>query len=68
MSTTDLMTVGEVAGMLRVPLSWIYARTSGSGEQLPYLKVGRHLRFRRSAIEAWLEAQSRNSQKLPVSN
>ena len=64
----DLLTIEEVAGLLRVPKSWIYARTSGEGEQIPFLKLGRHLRFRRSEIEAWLAAQSRNSQKLPVTN
>ncbi len=64
----DLLNVEEVAAMLRVPTSWIYARTSGKGEQLPYLKIGRHLRFRRAEILEWVEGQSRNSQKLPVTN
>lgn len=61
---SELMTVAEVSALLRVPASWIYARTSGNGEQLPFLKLGRHLRFRRAEIEAWLEKQSRNSTDL----
>lgn len=68
MQGLDLLTVDEVAAMLRVPKSWVYGRTSGEGEPIPFLKIGRHLRFRRAAILEWVEAQSRNSQKLPVSN
>jgi excisionase family DNA binding protein len=64
----DLMTVAELSALLRVPPSWIYAKTSGGGEQLPFLKLGRHLRFRRSEIEVWLAAQSRNSENRRVPN
>ena len=61
MMTGDLLTVKEVAAMLRVPNSWIYGHTSGEGERIPFLKVGRHLRFRRSEIEQWLQSRSRNN-------
>jgi excisionase family DNA binding protein len=56
----DLMTVEEVAAMLRVPKSWVYGHTSGEGERIPFLKIGRHLRFRRSEIQEWLQSRSRN--------
>ena len=60
----ELMTVEEVAQMLRVPCSWVYARTSGeSADSLPFLKIGRHLRFRRAEIEHWLESCHRNALK-----
>lgn len=60
----ELLTVDEVAQMLRVPASWVYARTSGeSADKLPFLKIGRHLRFRRAEIEHWLESCERNGLK-----
>jgi predicted DNA-binding transcriptional regulator AlpA len=59
MSSNDLMTVTEVAGLIRVPVSWVYARTcpqSVKGDRsIPFLRLGRHLRFRRSEIEKWVE-------------
>jgi excisionase family DNA binding protein len=56
----DLLTVGEVAALLRVPASWIYARTADAGlEEIPHLKLGRHLRFRRAEVLAWIEAKHR---------
>jgi excisionase family DNA binding protein len=56
----DLLTVGELALLLRVPASWIYARTAdGAVETIPHLKLGRHLRFRRSEVLPWVEGHHR---------
>jgi excisionase family DNA binding protein len=56
----DLLTVGELASLLRVPNSWIYARTAeGAVETIPHLKLGRHLRFRRSEVLSWVEGHHR---------
>jgi excisionase family DNA binding protein len=58
----DLLTVGEVAKLLRVPASWIYARTADAGlEEIPHLKLGRHLRFRRAEVEGWVERHHRGA-------
>jgi len=58
----DLLTVGEVAALLRVPASWIYARTADAGvEEIPHLKLGRHLRFRRAEVETWVERHHRGA-------
>jgi excisionase family DNA binding protein len=48
----DVLTVGEVARFLRVPQSTIYKLTRL--EQLPAVKVGKHLRFTRRDIAAWV--------------
>ena len=65
----DLLKVEEVAALLRVPKSWIYMRTyEGAPEAIPHIKLGRHLRFRRSEIVAWVESQHRTGANLPVSN
>jgi excisionase family DNA binding protein len=51
-----LLTVHEVAEILKVPTSRVYERTRRRGvERLPHLKVGKYLRFRLSEIEQYLE-------------
>ena len=55
--TSTLLDVLELAEYLRVPQSWIY--DNHQQLELPALKVGRHLRFRASDIEAWLESRKR---------
>jgi excisionase family DNA binding protein len=52
-----LLTVQEVAEILRVPVSWVYERTRRRGnEQLPHIKLGKYLRFRRTDVLGWLNA------------
>ena len=42
----ELMTVSEIAGFLKVPVSWVYERTRRHGvERLPHVKLGKYLRF-----------------------
>ena len=70
MNSSELLTVEDLSALLRVPSSWVYARTSKSsaaGEVLPHLKLGRHLRFRRAEVEAWIEGHHRDeSTPIPV--
>ncbi len=54
----SLLTVREVAALLRVPVSWVYERTRRRGnERLPHLKMGKYLRFRHQDIVEWLNSQ-----------
>jgi excisionase family DNA binding protein len=48
-----VMTVDEVAAYLRIPRSSVY-RLAQQGK-IPCQKAGRHWRFRRQALERWLE-------------
>jgi excisionase family DNA binding protein len=48
-----LLTAAEAAELLSVRRSWIYEAVRTG--QLPCLKVGRHIRFTRPLLEAWLE-------------
>ena len=52
----ELLTVEEVAALLKVDKSWVYARTRrrGSG-RLPHVKLGKYLRFDEKGIRAYLE-------------
>jgi excisionase family DNA binding protein len=45
-----LLTADEVAQILRVPKSWIYSHLS----ELPVIRLGRYVRFRRSEIDGFL--------------
>jgi excisionase family DNA binding protein len=47
-----LLTAHDVASMLGVPVSWVYAR-SRTGE-IPTVKLGRYYRYRLETIESWL--------------
>ncbi|MGH8067246.1 MAG: helix-turn-helix domain-containing protein [Candidatus Entotheonellia bacterium] len=49
----DVMTFEEVLAYLRIPRSSLY-KLAQEGK-IPSQKVGRHWRFRREAIDRWLE-------------
>lgn len=52
------LTVNDVATLLRVPVSWVYARTRmRSIERLPGIRLGKYWRFREEEIHAWVESQ-----------
>ena len=61
MTTTEaperLMTLVELSEMLGVPVSTLYAwRYRGEGPA--GYRIGRHVRYRRPVVEAWIEGQA----------
>ena len=54
---TELLTVHELARLLRVPESWIYNHRYHNSLPFPFVRVGRLLRFRRKDIESYLWRQ-----------
>ena len=55
-SDEDLLTVREVAEILRVPNSWVYERTRRrSRDRIPGFRLGKYWRFRLSDVKAWVE-------------
>jgi excisionase family DNA binding protein len=52
-----LLTADEVASFMRVTRSWVYAETRR--DALPHARLGRYVRYRRSAIERWLDESQR---------
>lgn len=46
-----LLTAGQVAERLQVPVSWVYAQARAG--RIPHLRLGRYRRFRTEAIDAW---------------
>jgi excisionase family DNA binding protein len=57
----ELLTVDEVASLLKVPKSWIYEHTRKRvGERLPHVKLGKYLRFFEGEVREFLKRCSRN--------
>ena len=55
-----LLSVEEVAALLKVPPSWVYDRTRlRTKERIPGFRLGKYWRFREADVLAWLERQLR---------
>lgn len=59
----ELLTVDEVAALLKVSRSWVYEHTRSRGmprsERLPHIKVGKYVRFEARAVRAFLDGKCR---------
>ncbi|MGH9505042.1 MAG: helix-turn-helix domain-containing protein [Terriglobales bacterium] len=50
----EILTPEEVAELLRVPLTWVYEKSRPRCRNpLPCNRVGRYIRFSRSAVLEW---------------
>lgn len=57
-----LLTVEEVAELLKVPVSWVYEHTRRRGrDRLPGFHLGKYWRFDEDEIRAWIECQRSGS-------
>jgi excisionase family DNA binding protein len=52
-----LLTAEQVARLLGIPRSSVYEYARRGEDPLPAVRVGRHVRFHRSALERWLGEQ-----------
>ena len=52
-----LLTADEVAELLRVTKAWVYTETRA--KRIPHVPLGRYVRYRRSAVLAWIDALER---------
>lgn len=58
---SHLLTVSEVAQLLQVPVSWVYARTRHRTKgRLPGYRLGKYWRFDREQVLAWVERHQAN--------
>ena len=48
----ELLTLEELSQVLKVEPHWIYSKTRTKG--IPYIKLGKYLRFRKAEIQEWL--------------
>lgn len=51
--TGSLLTAAEVAELLGVPTTWVYEQSRRG--RIPTVTLGRYRRYRRDAIEEWVE-------------
>jgi excisionase family DNA binding protein len=59
------MTTDELSEFLRIPRASIYRwRQDGSGPKA--VRVGKHLRWRRSDVEAWLDGLAQDDRRAEV--
>ena len=55
----EILTPEEVAELLRVSLTWLYEKSRRRQRNpLPTHRIGRYLRYRRSEVLTWFDAQS----------
>jgi excisionase family DNA binding protein len=61
----ELLTVDEVAALLKVSRSWVYEHTRARGtprsERLPHIKVGKYVRFEARALRAFIRKKCRTT-------
>ena len=56
----ELLTISELAALLKVRKSWIYAHTRPrSKTRLPHVKLGKYLRFSEQDVRAFLQRLNR---------
>jgi excisionase family DNA binding protein len=57
----ELLTVSELAQLLKVPVSWVYKHSRARGaERIPHVKLGKYLRFRESEVRVWIDKNFRS--------
>ena len=59
-NTNEVMTIDELAAYVKVSKSTLYKLVQNG--KVPGQKIGKHWRFRREAIDRWLDADSGNTQ------
>lgn len=52
-----LVTVDEMASLLRVPKSWLYERTRQGQSAIPHLKLGLYVRFDPKEVITFFKAK-----------
>ena len=54
-----LIGVNELAEILGVPLSWVYARSRETGrDSIPRIKVGKYVKFELDRVMDWLKKKN----------
>ena len=60
-NTNEVMTIDELAAYVKVSKSTLYKLVQNG--KVPGQKIGKHWRFRREAIDRWLDAESVEAQR-----
>lgn len=57
----DSVTVAELANLLSISKASVYTKIYTGTLDLPYIKMGKMLRFLRTDVEQWLEQKRKES-------
>ena len=57
-SNSDYLTLDQLCSLLQVPRTWVYRQTRERA--IPFIKLGKYLRFNRSQVLKWVEEQRVN--------
>ena len=61
----ELLTVEDVAALLKVSRSWVYEHTRSRGtaraERLPYIKIGKYKRFDPLAVREFIRRRAESA-------
>jgi excisionase family DNA binding protein len=64
-SLDELLTVEDVAALLKVSRGWVYEHTRSRAmprsERLPHIKIGKYVRFEPQALRAFIEKKCRTT-------
>jgi len=61
-----LLTVHDTARFLKVSVTWVYEHVRPESEdRLPFVKLGKYLRFDRRDLQAYIDAKRAESRRLP---
>lgn len=57
----ELLTVDDVAAMLKVSPTWVYEHTRrrGARERLPFVKIGKYVRFDARLVREFIARRTR---------
>lgn len=56
----QLLTPQEMAGILNVPVSWIYQHTRLGPAAIPHIKMGKYVRFKASEVIEHFKVKENN--------
>jgi excisionase family DNA binding protein len=62
-SNNELLTVKEIAALLKVPVSWVYGHLrSRNCDRLPAYRLGKYWRFRAEEVLGWVRKHPNGAQ------
>ena len=61
-----LLTVQDTARLLKVSVTWVYEHVRpDTDDRLPFVKLGKYLRFDRRDLQAYIDAKRAESRRHP---
>jgi excisionase family DNA binding protein len=61
-----LLTVDDTARLLKVSVTWVYEHVRpDTDDRLPFVKLGKYLRFDRRDLQAFIDAKRGESRRQP---